>query len=147
MNIAKKTYSQKPSEIERKWIVLDAAEAPLGRVATAAAKYLIGKYKPTYTPHMDGGDYVIIVNAEKLVVTGAKGTDKMYYNYSGFPGGLKEESLNQVMVKNPAKVVEAAVSGMLPKNKLQSLRMQRLKVYAGEAHNHEAQKPVKMGVK
>ncbi len=147
MNIAKKTYSQKPSEIERKWIVLDAAEAPLGRVATAAAKYLIGKYKPTYTPHMDGGDYVIIVNAEKLIVTGAKGTDKMYYNYSGFPGGLKEESLNQVMVKNPAKVVEAAVSGMLPKNKLQSLRMQRLKVYAGEAHNHEAQKPVKMGVK
>lgn len=147
MNIAKKTYSQKPSEIKRKWIVLDAAEAPLGRVATAAAKYLIGKYKPTYTPHMDGGDYVIIVNAEKLVVTGAKGTDKMYYNYSGFPGGLKEESLNQVMVKNPAKVVEAAVSGMLPKNKLQSLRMQRLKVYAGEVHNHDAQKPVKMGVK
>ena len=147
MNIAKKTYSQKPSEIERKWIVLDAAEAPLGRVATAAAKYLIGKYKPTYTPHMDGGDYVIIVNAEKLIVTGDKGTDKMYYNYSGFPGGLKEETLNQVMVKNPAKVVEAAISGMLPKNKLQSLRMQRLKVYVGETHNHEAQKPVKMGVK
>lgn len=147
MNIAKKTYSQKPSEVERKWFVLDAAEAPLGRVATAAAKYLIGKYKPTYTPHIDGGDYVIIVNAEKLIVTGDKGTDKMYYNYSGFPGGLKEESLNEVMVKNPAKVVEAAIAGMLPKNKLQSLRMQRLKVYTGEAHNHDAQKPVKMGVK
>jgi len=147
MNIAKKTYSQKPSEVERKWIVLDAAEAPLGRVATAAAKYLIGKYKPSYTPHIDGGDYVIIVNAEKLVVTGTKATDKMYYNYSGFPGGLKEETLSEVMVKNPAKVIEAAVSGMLPKNKLQPLRMLRLKVYTGEAHNHDAQKPVKMGVK
>jgi large subunit ribosomal protein L13 len=147
MNIAKKTYSQKPSEVERKWIVLDAAEAPLGRVATAAAKYLIGKYKPTYTPHIDGGDYVIIVNAEKLVVTGDKATDKMYYNYSGFPGGLKEESLKEVMVKNPAKVVEAAIAGMLPKNKLSSPRMLRLKVYVGETHNHEAQKPVKMGVK
>jgi large subunit ribosomal protein L13 len=147
MNIAKKTYSQKPSEVERKWIVLDAAEAPLGRLATAAAKYLIGKYKPTYTPHIDGGDYVIIVNAGKLVVTGEKGTDKKYYNYSGFPGGLKEESLNDVLAKNPAKAVEAAILGMLPKNKLQSERMKRLKVYAGEAHNHEAQKPVKMGVK
>lgn len=147
MNIAKKTYSQKPSEVERKWIVLDAAEAPLGRLATAAAKYLIGKYKPTYTPHIDGGDYVIIVNAGKLVVTGEKGTDKKYYNYSGFPGGLKEESLNDILAKNPAKAVEAAIAGMLPKNKLQSERMKRLKVYAGEAHNHEAQKPVKMGVK
>lgn len=147
MNIAKKTYSQKPTEVERKWLVLDAAEAPLGRLATVAAKYLIGKYKPTYTPHIDGGDYVIIVNASKLVVTGGKGTDKMYYNYSGFPGGLKEETLDQVMVKNPAKVVEAAVAGMLPKNKLSSPRMLRLKVYAGAEHNHEAQKPVKMGVK
>jgi large subunit ribosomal protein L13 len=147
MNIAKKTFSQKPAEVERKWIVLDASEAPLGRVATAAAKYLIGKYKPTYTPHVDGGDYVIIVNAAKLVVTGEKATDKKYYNYSGFPGGLKEASLSEVLAKNPAKAVEAAIAGMLPKNKLQSERMKRLKVYADEAHNHEAQKPVKMGVK
>lgn len=147
MQIAKKTYSQKPAEVTRKWIVLDASEAPIGRVATAAAKYLIGKYKPAYTPHIDGGDYVIVINADKLVVTGTKANDKKYYNYSGFPGGLKEETLTEVMQKNPTKVIEAAVSGMLPKNKLQSLRMQRLKVYAGEAHNHEAQKPVKMGVK
>lgn len=144
MNIAKKTYSQKPAEVTRTWIVLDASEAPLGRVATAAAKYLIGKYKPTYTPHVDGGDYVVIVNAAKLVVSGEKGTTKKYYNYSGFPGGLKETSLNDVLAKNPAKAVELAVAGMLPKNKLQPLRMQRLKVYAGETHNHEAQKPTKV---
>lgn len=147
MQIAKKTYSQKPAEVNRKWIVLDASDAPIGRVATAAAKYLIGKYKPTYTPHIDGGDYVIVINADKLVVTGGKANDKKYYNYSGFPGGLKEATLSEVMQKNPTKVIEAAVSGMLPKNKLQSVRMLRLKVYAGEAHNHEAQKPVKMGVK
>lgn len=147
MNIAKKTFSQKPSEVERKWIVLDASEAPLGRIATEAAKYLIGKYKPTYTPHVDGGDYVIVVNASNLVVTGEKITDKKYYNYSGFPGGLKEASLSEVMAKNPARAVEAAVAGMLPKNKLQANRLQRLKVYAGSSHNHEAQKPVKMGVK
>lgn len=147
MNIAKKTFSQKPSDVERKWIVLDASEAPLGRIATEAAKYLIGKYKPTYTPHVDGGDYVIVVNASNLVVTGEKITDKKYYNYSGFPGGLKEASLSEVMAKNPARAVEAAVAGMLPKNKLQANRLQRLKVYAGSSHNHEAQKPVKMGVK
>lgn len=142
-----KTFSQKPADVTRKWIVLDAAEAPLGRLATTAAKYLIGKYKPTYTAHVDGGDYVIVVNAAKLVVTGNKATAKKYYNYSGFPGGLREETLNEVMVKDPAKVIEAAIAGMLPKNKLSSDRMKRLKVYAGEAHNHEAQKPVKMGVK
>lgn len=142
-----KTFSQKPADVTRKWIVLDATEAPLGRLASAAAKYLIGKYKPTYTPHVDGGDYVIIVNAAKLVVTGAKATDKKYYNYSGFPGGLKEASLSEVLAKNPTKAIEAAIAGMLPKNKLAAGRMQRLKVYTDEAHNHEAQKPVKMGVK
>jgi large subunit ribosomal protein L13 len=142
-----KTFSQKPADVTRKWIILDATEAPLGRVATAAAKYLIGKSKPTYTPHVDGGDYVIIINAAKLVVTGDKATDKKYYNYSGFPGGLKEESLSEVIAKDPTKAIEAAIVGMLPKNKLSPLRMKRLKVYANEAHNHEAQKPVKMGVK
>jgi large subunit ribosomal protein L13 len=142
-----KTFSQKSADVTRKWIVLDASEAPLGRVATAAAKYLIGKSKTTYTPHVDGGDYVIVVNAAKLVVTGEKATDKKYYNYSGFPGGLREASLSDVLAKDPTKVIQAAVSGMLPKNKLASPRMLRLKVYAGEAHNHEAQKPVKMGVK
>lgn len=142
-----KTYSQKPSEVTRKWIVLDASEAPLGRLATAAAKYLIGKHKPTYTPHIDGGDYVIIVNAANLVVTGEKAADKTYYRYSGFPGGLTETTLKAQLEKDPTKIIEAAIRGMLPKNKLQSERMKRLKIYAGEAHNHEAQKPVKMGVK
>ncbi len=141
-----KTYSQKPSEVTRKWIVLDASEAPLGRLATAAAKYLIGKYKPTYTPHIDGGDYVIVVNAAHLVVTGEKASDKTYYRYSGFPGGLTETTLRAQLEKDPAKIIEAAIRGMLPKNKLQSERMKRLKVYAGENHTHEAQKPVKMGV-
>ena len=147
MNIAKKTFSQKPAEVTRKWLVLDAAEAPLGRLATMAAKYLIGKYKPTYTPHIDGGDYVIIVNAANLVVTGQKATDKKYYRYSGFPGGLTETALKTQLEKDPTKIVEAAIRGMLPKNKLQDERMKRLKVYAGEAHNHEAQQPVKIGVK
>lgn len=142
-----KTYSQKPSEVTRKWLVLDAAEAPMGRVATTAAKYLIGKHKPTYTAHIDGGDYIIIINAAKTVVTGAKLEDKTYYSYSGFPSGLKEQSLKAVLAKDPTKALIAAVRGMLPKNKLQDERLKRLKVYAGETHQHEAQKPVKIGVK
>lgn len=142
-----KTFSQKPADVTRKWVVLDASEAPLGRIATVAANLLIGKSKPTYTAHVDGGDYVVIINAAKLVVTGGKVENKKYYNYSGFPGGMKEATLKEVLVKNPAKAIERAVGGMLPKNKLQDDRMKRLKVYAGETHNHEAQKPVKMGVK
>jgi len=142
-----KTFSQKPADVTRKWVVLDASEAPLGRLATVAANLLIGKSKPTYTPHVDAGDYVIIVNAAKLVVTGGKVEDKKYYDYSGFPGGMKEATLKEVLIKNPNKAIERAIGGMLPKNKLQAERMKRLKVYAGEAHNHEAQKPVKMGVK
>ncbi len=142
-----KTFSQKQQNVSRKWLVLDASEAPLGRLATVAAKYLIGKYKPTYTPHIDGGDHVIVINAGKLIVTGEKGTAKTYYRYSGFPGGLTETSLNQAVQKDPTKVIAAAVRGMLPKNKLQPGRMLRLKVYAGPDHNHEAQKPTKIGVK
>jgi large subunit ribosomal protein L13 len=142
-----KTFSQKPADVTRKWVVLDASEAPLGRIATVAANLLIGKSKPTYTPHVDAGDYVIIVNAAKLVVTGGKIEDKKYYDYSGFPGGMKEATLKEVLVKNPNKAIERAIGGMLPKNKLQAERMKRLKVYTGETHNHDAQKPVKMGVK
>jgi len=142
-----KTFSQKPADVTRKWVVLDASEAPLGRLATVAANLLIGKSKPTYTPHVDAGDYVIIVNTAKLVVTGGKVEDKKYYDYSGFPGGMKEATLKEVLVKNPNKAIERAIAGMLPKNKLQDGRMKRLKVYTGEAHNHDAQKPVKMGVK
>lgn len=141
-----KTYSQKPSEVTRKWIVVDASQAPLGRIATTIAKYLIGKYKPTYTAHIDGGDYVIVINTDKLVVTGNKLEDKMYYSHSGFPGGIKERTLKEQMVKDSTKVIEEAVKGMLPKNKLLDERMKRLKVYAGPEHAHAAQTPVQVEI-
>jgi len=142
-----KSYVQKPAEISRKWIVIDASTAPLGRLSTVAAKYLIGKYKPTYTPHVDNGDYVIVINADKLVVTGDKEKNKKYYSYSGFPGGLKELSLKEVKAKSPEKIIIKAIEGMVPRNKLASERMARLKVYAGEEHSHMAQKPLKVEVK
>lgn len=142
-----KTFNLKPSEVTRQWVVIDASEAPLGRIATLAAKHLIGKHKPTYTAHIDGGDYVIIVNAAKAVVTGTKETAKSYYRYSGYPSGLKEEGFKDLLAKNPARIFETAIKGMLPKNKLQAERLKRLKVYADEAHAHDAQKPVKIGVK
>jgi large subunit ribosomal protein L13 len=141
-----KTYSQKPAEVSRKWVQLDASEAPLGRLATTAAKYLIGKYKPTYTAHIDGGDYVVVTNAAKLVVTGNKLEDKKYYRHSGFPGGIKERTLAEQLVKDPTKVIYDAVTGMLPKNKLQDGRLKRLKVFAGEEHAHTAQTPTKVEV-
>lgn len=142
-----KTFTLKPADVTRKWVVLDAAEAPLGRVAQTAAKYLIGKHKPTYTAHVDGGDYVVIVNADALVVTGTKAETKTYYRHSGFPGGLKETRLKHQLAKDAAKIIEAAVRGMLPKNKLQAGRLARLKIYGGATHNHDAQQPVKIGVK
>jgi len=142
-----KTFNLKSAEISRTWVMIDASEAPLGRIATLAAKHLIGKYKTNYTPHVDGGDYVVIVNASKAIVTGAKASDKTYYRHSGFPGGLTETSYQDAIAKDPAKVFEAAIKGMLPKNKQLPERLKRLKVYAGETHTHEAQKPVKIGVK
>lgn len=142
-----KTYNQKPAEVTREWIILDASEAPLGRVATTAAKYLIGKHKPTYTAHVDGGDSVIVINAAKSIVTGAKEANKQYHNYSGFPGGLKTRNLKDIRESDPNRIITDAVRGMLPKNKLIDGRMKRLKVYADEQHGHEAQKPVKIGVK
>lgn len=142
-----KTYSQKPSEVTRRWLVVDASEAPLGRIATQIATYLTGKYKPTYTPHTDGGDYVIVINAEKAVVTGAKELQKKYYRHSGFPGGIRDARLEEVREKFPERIIEAAVKGMLPKNKLADERMKRLKVYAGDTHDHAAQKPEKVEVK
>ena len=142
-----KTYSQKTAEVQRRWILIDAKDATLGRVATQVAKYLIGKYKPTYTPHIDGGDYVVVINAAELVVTGGKEEDKMYYRHSGFPGGLKESTLREVRAKNPAKVMELAVKGMLPKNKLSPGRMGRLRVFPGSEHDHTAQTPEKVEVK
>ncbi len=143
----KKTYSAKPTEVTRRWVLIDAKDAPLGRISTEIATYLTGKNKPMYTPHIDCGDFVVVINASQLVVTGNKLEDKMYYRYSGFPGGMKEMTLAQKMEKNPADVIELAVKGMLPKNKLSPERMARLRVFAGEEHTHTAQKPVKIEFK
>lgn len=142
-----KTFSQKPTEVSRRWILIDASQAPLGRVATTIAKHLIGKYKPTYTAHVDGGDYVVVINAEKAVVTGDKEDDKIYYRHSGFPGGIRDARLKEVREKFPTRIIEEAVKGMLPKNKLSSGRMQRLKIFAGSEHTHTAQTPEKVEVK
>lgn len=145
--MATKTYSQKPSEITRRWVLVDASEAPVGRIATQIATYLTGKYKPSYTPHMDGGDYVVVINAKDAVFTGEKETDKKYYRHSGFPGGIKDASVKEVREKFPERLIEAAVKGMLPKNKLQDERMKRLKVFPGADHAHTAQTPEKVEVK
>jgi len=142
-----KTYSQKPTEVARRWILIDAKDAPLGRLSTEIAKYLIGKYKPSYTPHIDGGDYVIVVNAKETVVTGGKELKKIYYRHSGFPGGIRDARLEEVREKFPERIIENAVKGMLPKNKLSPERMKRLKVYEGPEHEHNAQKPEKITIK
>lgn len=147
MTVNAKTYSQKPSEVSRRWILIDAAEAPLGRVATQIATYLTGKYKPTYTAHIDGGDYVVVINAKDAVVTGAKETGKVYYHHTGFPGGIKDATLAEVRAKFPERIIENAVQGMLPKNKLLDARMKRLKVFVGSEHAHTAQTPEKVEVK
>ena len=118
-----KTYSQKPSEIERTWHLIDASEAPLGRVSTLIATLLTGKSKPTYTPHIDAGDYVVVINAKNAVVTGDKELQKVYYHHTGFPGGIKDARLEEVREKFPERIIENAVKGMLPKNKLQAERM------------------------
>jgi len=142
-----KTYSQKPSEVNRRWILIDAAEAPVGRVATQIATYLTGKYKPTFTAHIDGGDYVVVINAKDTVFTGNKENDKKYYRHSGFPGGIKDATVAEVREKFPERLIEMAVKGMLPKNKLSSERMKRLRVFAGSDHTHTAQTPEKVEVK
>ena len=142
-----KTYSQKPSEVSRRWVLFDASELPLGRLATEIAKYLTGKYKPTYTPHIDGGDYVVVINAAQAVVTGNKETDKIYYHHTGFPGGIKDATLAEVRERAPERIIENAVKGMLPKNKLQAERMKRLRIFAGGEHDHTAQTPEKVEVK
>lgn len=142
-----KTYSQKPSEVTRRWILIDATDAPLGRIATEIATYLTGKYKPTFTPHIDGGDYVVVVNAAKVIVTGEKETDKSYYRHSGFPGGIKEASLAEVRTKHPERIIAEAVKGMIPRNKLAAERLKRLRVFVGSEHDHTAQTPEKVEVK
>ena len=137
-----KTYSAKPLEVERKWYVIDATDMPLGRLATAAANLLRGKTKPEYTPNVDTGDLVIVINAEKVVVTGKKETDKIYRHHTGFPGGLKEISFKALMEKDPRLAIEKAIKGMLPHNTLGAEQFTKLKVYAGSEHPHAAQKPV-----
>ena len=142
-----KTFSQKPADVTRQWVVIDAADGTLGRVAALAANHLIGKHKTTYTPHVDGGDYVIIVNADQVGITGSKLENKKYYRHTGFPGGIREKNLAKVMAEDSSDAIVAAVRGMLPKNKMVPTRLARLKVFAGAEHNHEAQKPTKIGVK
>lgn len=142
-----KTYSAKPADVSRKWHVLDASEATLGRVSTVAASLLIGKGKPQVTAHIDTGDYVIVVNADKLMVSGDKLRSKMYYRHSGYPSGLTERTLADQMKADAREVIIQAVRGMLPVNKLRDSRLARLKVYSGPEHSHEAQKPELMSVK
>lgn len=142
-----KTYSAKPTDVNRVWYVLDASEVPLGRLATQAATLLTGKGKPQFTHHVDTGDYVIVINADKLVVTGGKETKKIYYHYSGYPSGLKETSLRELKEKDSTQIITKAIRGMLPVNKLRAGRLERLKVYTGSEHQHEAQKPVTKSLK
>ena len=136
-----KTLMASPSTIERKWYVVDATGYTLGRLASEVAKVLRGKNKPTYTPSMDTGDYVIVVNAEKITVTGKKLDDKVYYNHSGWVGGLKETTLREMLAKHPERVIEHAVKGMLPKGPLGREMYTKLHVYVGPDHKHAAQKP------
>jgi large subunit ribosomal protein L13 len=135
------TYSPKPGEITRAWHVIDATDVVLGRLATHAATLLRGKHKPTYAPHMDTGDFVIIVNAEKVAVSGTKRDDKFVYRHSGYPGGLKQRTVGEMIEKHPDRLVEKAVKGMLPKNRLGRAMAKKLKVYTGPEHPHAAQKP------
>ena len=138
------TFMPKADEIERKWYVIDAADKPLGRVAAEAATLLRGKHKPIFAPHVDCGDFVIIINADKIKVTGTKAATKTYYRHSGFPGGLKQETFTEAMTKHPERVIEHAVKGMLPKNTLGRAMGKKLKVYVGAEHPHAAQQPRKI---
>ena len=136
-----KTYTPKPGDITREWLVVDADNVPLGRLASQVAQLLRGKHKPTYAPHVDGGDFVIVINAEKVAATGNKETSKMYYRHSGYPGGLREMSLGAMRERYPERVIEGAVKGMLPKNRLGRKLYGKLRVYAGSDHPHAAQNP------
>lgn len=136
-----KTYSQKAAEIKREWWLIDASTLPLGKLAVVIADKLMGKSKVTYTPHIDNGDYVVVVNAKQIVVTGDKLEQKKYYHHSGFPGGIKELKLKEVIEKEPSRAIYEAVKGMLPKNKLSADRLARLRIFDGAEHSHTAQSP------
>jgi large subunit ribosomal protein L13 len=135
------TFSAKRETVERDWFVVDATDVPLGRLASEVAKRLRGKHKAVYTPHVDTGDYIVVVNAQKVGVTGAKRKNKMYHRHSGYPGGIKSMTLEQVLDKAPTRVIEIAVKGMLPKGPLGRAMYRKLKVYAGPEHQHTAQQP------
>jgi large subunit ribosomal protein L13 len=141
-----KTYVATPKDRERNWLLVDAEGQTLGRLATQIADALRGKRKPTYTPHVDVGDFVVVVNAEKIAVTGSKLRDKMYYRHSGYPGGLKKRTLGEMLQRRPEEVIRHAVRGMLPKNRLARRQITKLKIYAGPEHPHEAQKPTKLEI-
>ena len=136
-----KTISAKAETVQRSWYVIDAEGQTLGRLATEVARRLRGKHKTEYTPHVDTGDYIVVVNAEKVKVTGRKASDKMYYRHTGYPGGLKEANFTQMIERSPEQVIELAVKGMLPRNPLGRAMYRKLKVYAGQEHPHDAQQP------
>ncbi len=136
-----KTFSAKPAEVKRDWYLVDATDKTLGRLSTEIARRLRGKHKPVYTPHVDTGDYIVVVNVEKIRVTGNKTTDKMYYHHTGFIGNLKSISFDKLQKKAPERILEKAVKGMLPRNPLGRAMFRKLKVYAGPKHNHTAQQP------
>jgi large subunit ribosomal protein L13 len=141
-----KTFSAKPHEVKREWFIVDASDKVLGRLATEIARRLRGKHKAEYTPHVDTGDYIVVTNAEKVVVTGRKFKEKTYYNHSGFPGGIKSISFEKLQKKHPVSIIERAVKGMLPKNPLGREMYRKLKVYVGTEHPHTAQQPQQLEI-
>src|SRR4030043_2014439 len=141
-----KTYQAKKEELEYKWYLVNAEGKVLGRLATELANILKGKNKPTFTPHVDTGDFVVVVNAEKVVLTGKKMKDKKYYHHTGHPGGIRETSAEKLLARKPTEMIRIAVKGMLPKNSLGRQKIQKLKIYAGAKHPHEAQKPVPLEI-
>ena len=141
-----KTYQAKKEEIDHKWYLVNAEGKVLGRLSTELAKILKGKNKPTYTPHVDTGDFVVVVNAGKITLTGKKLKDKIYYHHTGYPGGIKETSAEKLLAKKPTEMIRMAVRGMLPKNSLGRQMLRKLKVYAGPNHPHEAQKPISINI-
>ncbi|MGY6216336.1 50S ribosomal protein L13 [Methylolobus aquaticus] len=141
-----KTFSAKPAEVKRDWFVIDADGKTLGRLSTEIARRLRGKHKPVYTPHVDTGDYIIVVNAEKVRVTGTKEQDKVYYKHTGYIGNMKSITLGKLRQRKPERIIETAVQGMLPKNPLGRAMFRKLKVYAGPTHNHQAQQPLALEI-
>lgn len=141
-----KTFSAKPAEVKRDWFVIDATDKTLGRMATEIARRLRGKHKAIYTPHVDTGDYIVVINAEKVAVTGNKATDKKYHHYTGYVGGLRTTTFDKLVIEDPTRIINTAVKGMLPKNPLGRAMFRKLKVYAGAEHQHAAQQPMPLDV-